>query len=215
MESPGSPAVRAITMKKPAPSAPVMNHLRPVIRQPPGTRRASVSSAVGSEPAPGAGSVIANADRTSPATNGRRNSSCWSAVATSASRCTLPSSGAATLIASGPNSEYPAASNTGARSTMPSPSPPYSHGCVRAEQPLCAGGRLQLPSYAVAAGPLDVAAGGVLDRQHLLSDEGGGPRDQGSDLRRVVQVDRHAGTGTPSVKFSRYSVFSSCSILSM
>lgn len=70
--SPGSPEVRAMQMVKPAPSAPVMNHLRPSIRQPPVTLVARVVSAAGSEPAPGAGSVIAKHERTSPCASGRR-----------------------------------------------------------------------------------------------------------------------------------------------
>ena len=55
-----------------APSAPVMNHFRPSIRQPPGTSRAVVRSADGSDPAPGAGSVIAKHDRISPRASGCR-----------------------------------------------------------------------------------------------------------------------------------------------
>lgn len=68
----GSPLVRAMMMKKPAPSAPVMNRLRPLISHPPSTLRAVVDNAAGSDPAPGPGSVIAKAERHSPATRGRR-----------------------------------------------------------------------------------------------------------------------------------------------
>jgi hypothetical protein len=57
---------------KAAPSAPVMNHLVPVIDQPPSMRSARVASIEGSEPAPGAGSVIAKQERTSPAASGAR-----------------------------------------------------------------------------------------------------------------------------------------------
>ncbi len=70
--SPGSPAVRAMQMANAAPSAPVMNHLSPSMRHPPGTRVARVVSASGSEPAPGAGSVIAKQERISPAASGAR-----------------------------------------------------------------------------------------------------------------------------------------------
>ena len=72
--SPGSPLVRAMTMKNEAPSAPVMNALRPLSSQPPSTLAARVVSRDGSEPAPGAGSVMAKADRTLPRTSGLRNS---------------------------------------------------------------------------------------------------------------------------------------------
>lgn len=110
--SPGTPLVRAMQMAKAAPSAPLMNHLRPSIRQPPPVLVAVVASARGSDPAPGAGSVIAKQERTSPAASGRRYRSFCPSVATTSSRCILPSSGAAQLSASGPRSEYPAASNT-------------------------------------------------------------------------------------------------------
>ncbi len=40
-----------------------MNVLRPLISQPPSTLEARVVSKVGSDPAPGAGSVMANAER--------------------------------------------------------------------------------------------------------------------------------------------------------
>ena len=55
-----------------APSAPVMNHLWPLTSHPPFVRVAVVDSAAGSEPAPGAGSVMAKDDRTVPRASGRR-----------------------------------------------------------------------------------------------------------------------------------------------
>ena len=61
-----SSAVRAMQIEKALPTAPVIRCLRPSMTQSPPSRRAVVSSIVGSEPAPGAGSVIANAERTSP-----------------------------------------------------------------------------------------------------------------------------------------------------
>jgi len=63
---------RAMQIANAAPCAPVMNHLRPVIDHPPSTRCAVVASIEGSDPAPGAGSVIAKHDRVSPAANGAR-----------------------------------------------------------------------------------------------------------------------------------------------
>ena len=54
----------AMQIAKAAPSAPVMNHLRPLIDQPPSTRSArGAGASTGSEPAPGAGSVIAKHER--------------------------------------------------------------------------------------------------------------------------------------------------------
>lgn len=70
--SPGFPLVRAMMIRNPAPSAPVMNRLRPLMTHPPAARTAVVASAAGSAPAPGAGSVIANAERSFPRTSGSR-----------------------------------------------------------------------------------------------------------------------------------------------
>ncbi len=102
---PGSPLVRAMVMKKPAPSAPVMKRLRPLTTQPPSTLVARVASIEGSAPAPGAGSVIANAERTSPRASGWRYLSRCASEAMWSSMWMLPSSGAAMFSASGPNSE--------------------------------------------------------------------------------------------------------------
>jgi len=63
-------SVRAITMAKAAPSAPVMYHLSPSRTQPSPSREARVRSMDGSEPAPGDGSVIENDERISPASSG-------------------------------------------------------------------------------------------------------------------------------------------------
>ena len=68
-----SSAVRAMQMAKAAPSAPVMNHLRAVDHPAAVDALARVVRSIdGSEPAPGAGSVIAKHERTSPAASGRR-----------------------------------------------------------------------------------------------------------------------------------------------
>jgi len=90
---------------KPAPCAPLMNHFRPSMRHPSPALVAMVDSIDGSDPAPGAGSVIAKQDRISPSASGRRYFSFCSALATTSSRCMFPSSGAAQLSASGPSSE--------------------------------------------------------------------------------------------------------------
>ncbi len=51
-----------MTIPSSAPSAPVMNHFRPEISNPPATGLASVASRLGSEPAP-SGSVIKKQER--------------------------------------------------------------------------------------------------------------------------------------------------------
>ncbi|BBB01377.1 hypothetical protein RVR_8758 [Actinacidiphila reveromycinica] len=69
--------VRAVTIAKAAPSPPVMNHLRASDTQPARVRRAVVASWAGSDPVPGAGPVIAEQDRVSPAASGwRKRSRC-------------------------------------------------------------------------------------------------------------------------------------------
>ena len=71
--SPGSPDVRAMQIANAAPSRAGDEPLAAV--DPPAAailRRARCDSAAGSEPAPGAGSVIAKHDRISPAASGRR-----------------------------------------------------------------------------------------------------------------------------------------------
>ncbi len=99
-----------MTMKCAAPSAPVMNHLRPRMIHLPPFRSAEVRIMAGSEPPPGAGSVMANDDFTLPSTTGRNHHSCCAGVPTRDSRFMLPSSGAEQLIESGPKIERAASS---------------------------------------------------------------------------------------------------------
>ena len=105
-----SSEVRAIRMKCAAPSAPVMNHLRPVMRYLPPFFSALVRIIEGSEPPPGAGSVMAKDERTLPSTMGLSHLSFCSGVPTSLSTFMLPSSGAMQLMASGPNRRRAASS---------------------------------------------------------------------------------------------------------
>ena len=94
--------VRAIRMKCCAAPAPVMNHLRPLTTQVSPFLVAVVSMADGSDPDPGAGSVIAKADRTCPSIIGCSQRSFWASVPTLFSTVMLPSSGAAQLKQTGP-----------------------------------------------------------------------------------------------------------------
>ncbi len=87
-----------------------MNHLRPRITHLPPFFSAEVRIMPGSEPPPGAGSVMAKDDLTLPSTIGRSHHSFCAGVPMRDSRFILPSSGAAQLIASGPNSERAASS---------------------------------------------------------------------------------------------------------
>ena len=100
-----SSEVLATTMKCLASPAPVMNHLRPSTIQRSPRLRAVVRIIDGSEPAPGCGSVIANAERTVPSTMGCSQRSFCASVPTFSSSIMLPSSGAAQLTATGPKSE--------------------------------------------------------------------------------------------------------------
>ena len=94
----------AMTMPTLAPSAPVMNVLRPLMTQWLPSSRHVVCIIDGSEPAPpsSAGSVMKNAERALPDTSGSRKRSFCSALPTLPSRYILPSSGAIVLQASGP-----------------------------------------------------------------------------------------------------------------
>ena len=105
-----SSLVRATRMKCCASAPPVMNHLRPLMRQWSPSRSALVSIIEGSEPEPGAGSVMAKEERTRPSMIGSSQRSFCASVPTRSSRIMLPSSGAAQLKLAGPNSEWPISS---------------------------------------------------------------------------------------------------------
>ncbi|MNP21608.1 hypothetical protein D3C76_1142340 [compost metagenome] len=100
-----STRVRAMMMLNAAPSAPVINHLVPLMMKPSAVATAVVFICAGSAPAPGCGSVMQKQERVSPATMGTSQRACCSGVATCSSMCMLPSSGAAQLSATGPSIE--------------------------------------------------------------------------------------------------------------
>ena len=100
----GPPSFLAMMMAQPAPSAPVISHLRPLITHSLPSRRAVVVIRLGSEPAP-PGSVMQKIERISPVAIRFRKCSRWSGRATTSSRWMLPSSGEAQWIAVGPRIE--------------------------------------------------------------------------------------------------------------
>ena len=104
----------------------------------------------------------------------------------------LPSSGAAMLRASGPNSDQPASSNTTARPRMSSPCPPYSGGDVRREDAGLAGGLLQVGAQLLAARAHHAGEPLLLGRDDGAH-ERRGPGRQLGDVRVGGQVDRHQG----------------------
>ena len=130
-----SSEVRASRMKCSATPAPVMNHLWPWITQASPFFSARVRIMSGSEPPPGAGSVMAKEERTLPSTMGRSHLSFCAGVPTSASTFILPSSGAAQLNASGPKIERFASSYIAAQPTIGSAMPPYAFGACGAHKP--------------------------------------------------------------------------------
>ena len=83
-----------------------MNHLRPWITQSSPSRRAAVRIIDGSEPEPGAGSVMTKAERTLPSTMGCSQRFFCASVPTFSSTIMLPSSGAAQLKDTGPKIEW-------------------------------------------------------------------------------------------------------------
>src|ERR1700722_12632512 len=107
MHAPASDLARIMPMR--APSAPVMNFLRPSIVQQLPSSRQVVFSIDGSEPAPSssAGSLMKNAERQRPSTSGVRNWALSASLPVLASKYILPSSGAAVLTASGPKMDKP------------------------------------------------------------------------------------------------------------
>ena len=90
---------------------------------------------LGSEPPPGAGSVMANDERTLPSTMGFSHFSFCAGVPSFFSTFMLPSSGAMQLKASGPNSERAASSYITAQATIGRSMPPYSFGDCGAQRP--------------------------------------------------------------------------------
>ena len=90
---------------------------------------------LGSEPPPGAGSVMAKDERTLPSTIGLSHFSFCAGVPSFFSTFMLPSSGAMQLSASGPNSERAASSYITAQATIGRSMPPYSFGDCGAHSP--------------------------------------------------------------------------------
>src|SRR5580692_8697146 len=90
---------------------------------------------LGSEPPPGAGSVMANDERTLPSTIGLSHFSFCFGVPSFFNTFILPSSGAMQLSASGPNNERAASSYITAQATIGRSMPPYSLGDCGAQRP--------------------------------------------------------------------------------
>src|ERR1700722_11351768 len=90
---------------------------------------------LGSEPPPGAGSVMAKDDRTLPSTMGLSHFSFCFGVPSFFSTFILPSSGAMQFIASGPKRDRAASSYITAQATIGKSMPPYSLGDCGAHRP--------------------------------------------------------------------------------
>ena len=124
-----------MTMKFCASPAPVMNHLRPLITHLPPRFSAEVRIMAGSEPLPGAGSVMAKADFTLPSTMGLSHHSFCAGVPMRDSKLMLPSSGAMQFIDSAPKIERAASSYITAQAAIGSAMPPNSFGDCGAHSP--------------------------------------------------------------------------------
>ena len=161
-----------------------MNHLWPLITQLSPLRSARVRIMPGSEPPPGAGSVITKDERTLPSTMGLSHLSFCALVPVSASRFMLPSSGGWQLNATGPKIERFASSYIAAQPTIGSAMPPYSFGACGAHRPCGPGLGLQIAQHVEADVLVVVVVGRVaLERHHVLLDElracaGGCPRSR-------------------------------------
>ena len=151
---------------------------------------------VGSEPPPGAGSVMAKDERTLPSTIGFSHFSFCAGVPSFFSTFMLPSSGAMQLKASGPNSERAASSYITAQATIGRSMPPYSFGDCGAHRPAF----LRLLAHRLEPLVRDVLVLGEIlrvafERQHVLLDEGAR-----RSLRSAVQRPRSSSGGTSAVK---------------
>ena len=144
---------------------------------------------LGSEPPPGAGSVMANDERTLPSTIGRSHFSFCAGVPSFFSTFMLPSSGAMQLNASGPNSERAASSYITAQATIGRSMPPYSFGDCGAQRPAF----LAFSRTGLSRVVRDVLVLGEIhrigfERQHVLLDEGAGADAKAFDLGRQREV---------------------------
>src|SRR5262249_16121746 len=115
--------------------APVMNHLWPWITQLSPFFSARVRIMPGSEPPPGAGSVMAKEERTLPSTMGLSHLSFCADDPTRPTTLILPPSPAHPLNASGPTAERLASSYIAAQPTIGTSMPPYSFGACGAHRP--------------------------------------------------------------------------------
>ncbi len=146
---------------------------------------------VGSEPPPGAGSVIANDERTLPSTIGRSHFSFCAGVPTFDSRFMLPSSGAMQLNASGPNTDRPASSYIAAQPTIGSAMPPYSFGDCGAHRPARFLALACSSAQPVRGGMFSCSekfSGSDSERQHVLLDERAGAPANIVDLGRQREI---------------------------
>ncbi len=147
---------------------------------------------------PGAGSVIANADRTSPRARRARNSLLRRGSRRARADAHCPRLGAAMFSAVGPNSEYPAASNTGDRSLMFRPRPPRTHddGRVRRQQTPPLRLRLHLDPDRVAAGRGRCHHRARPRPAAHVPHEFPRPFDEAQHLGWIGQVDSHVETSS-------------------
>ena len=117
----GSVLPITISSRQRGSAAPEIHHLRPLMTYSSPSRSMRVSMLVASLLAT-RGSVIANAERISPASSGSSHSRCWASVPMRWSSSMLPVSGAWQLIASGASSLLqPDSSAIGAYSSWVSP----------------------------------------------------------------------------------------------
>ena len=131
-----SGSVTAITIRKSARDALELNHLWPLMTHSSPSRTARVWICVGSEPAT-PGSVIENAERSSPASSGSPKSRFCSGVPAIAMISPLPESGAWLPNTVGAIAVVPRISCISASLTWPKPWPPSSGGRCAAHSPRC------------------------------------------------------------------------------
>ena len=167
---PGSPLVRAMVMKNAAPSAPVMNHFRPLTIQPPSTlpRSSSASSGPRRRPAPVPSSRRPNESRRETAAEGSVPAGPLSPPCR-AGGCFLHQGRRCSTPAGRTGSSRPP--RRPARSTMERPRPlQQSTGACGAKTP-AAGLRPETCAVRPPTRRGDVAIVGVVQRQRQVLDD--------------------------------------------
>ena len=184
--------VRAMQIANAAPSAPVMNHLRPEIDQPSSTFVAVVASMAGSEPAPGAvGHREARADRACRERGEVAGALLFGGYHRQHVHVALVRRGAVERLR--PEEAVSRLFEHGRLAACVQAQPTERHAHVRGKEPCDTRCVLQLRPQAVIQAVFGVVS--LLGRDHGRLDEGGHPVAQLGDLGAGIKIDHRASRG--------------------